>query len=374
MITRIFNLNQFISKKKVLIIYGPRRVGKTTLLQDFLSQSTLKIKSDSGDNIRTQAVLNSRDFKRISDYVSGYELLAIDEAQQIEDIGMGLKIIVDNHPDLIVIATGSSSFDLAQKTGEPLTGRKRTLMLYPFSQQELLSLYNIHELKEKLDELLIFGSYPEVILASNRNEKTEILTELVNSYLLKDVLALENIKGTQQIFDLLRLLAFQVGSEVSFNELATKIKMDVKTVIKYIDLLEKGFVIRRLGAFSGNLRREIAKKSKYYFLDNGIRNGIILQFNDLEHRDDIGKLFENFIISERIKFLSNNQIYKNLYFWRTYDGWEIDLIEEGDGHLNCFEIKWNPQAKITAPREFLKSYQNSDFKVINSQNYPDFLL
>lgn len=374
MITRIFNLNQFISKKKVLIIYGPRRVGKTTLLQDFLSQSTLKIKSDSGDNIRTQAVLNSRDFKRISDYVSGYELLAIDEAQQIEDIGMGLKIIVDNHPDLIVIATGSSSFDLAQKTGEPLTGRKRTLMLYPFSQQELLSLYNIHELKEKLDELLIFGSYPEVILASNRNEKTEILTELVNSYLLKDVLALENIKGTQQIFDLLRLLAFQVGSEVSFNELATKIKMDVKTVIKYIDLLEKGFVIRRLGAFSGNLRREIAKKSKYYFLDNGIRNGIILQFNDLEHRDDIGKLFENFIISERIKFLSNNQIYKNLYFWRTYDGWEIDLIEEGDGHLNCFEIKWNPQAKITAPREFLKSYQNSDFKVIHSQNYPDFLL
>jgi uncharacterized protein len=374
MITRIFNLNQFISKKKVLIIYGPRRVGKTTLLQDFLSQSTLKIKSDSGDNIRTQAVLNSRDFKRISDYVSGYELLAIDEAQQIEDIGMGLKIIVDNHPDLIVIATGSSSFDLAQKTGEPLTGRKRTLMLYPFSQQELLSLYNIHELKEKLDELLIFGSYPEVILASNRNEKTEILTELVNSYLLKDVLALENIKGTQQIFDLLRLLAFQVGSEVSFNELATKIKMDVKTVIKYIDLLEKGFVIRRLGAFSGNLRREISKKSKYYFLDNGIRNGIILQFNDLEHRDDIGKLFENFIISERIKFLSNNQIYKNLYFWRTYDGWEIDLIEEGDGHLNCFEIKWNPEAKITAPREFLKSYQNSDFKVIHAQNYPDFLL
>ncbi len=374
MIKRIFDLNRLISKQKVLIIYGPRRVGKTTLLQDFLKKSPWKIKSDSGDNIRTQAVLNAQDFKAINEYVAGYDLLAIDEAQQIKNIGMGLKILVDNHPDLFIIATGSSSFDLAQKTGEPLTGRKRTIMLYPFSQQELLEIYNPHELKEQLDNFLIFGTYPEIVTTEGREEKKEFLVELVNSYLLKDILMLENIKGTQQIFDLLRLLAFQVGSEVSFNELAAQVKMDVKTVIKYIDLLEKGFVIKRLGAYSGNLRKEVSRKTKIYFLDNGVRNGIILQFNDLKHRDDIGKLFENFIIAERIKYLSNNRIYKNIYFWRTYSGSEIDLVEEGNGIIQAIEIKWNAEARVKPPGEFINNYKNSRFDVVNSVNYLDYLI
>ncbi|HPI37421.1 MAG TPA: ATP-binding protein [Ignavibacteriaceae bacterium] len=372
MIKRIFDIANMIKPGKVLVIYGPRRVGKTTLLKDFLDKSKLKYKLDSGDNIRTQEIFNAQVFSEILPYAEGYELLAIDEAQQIKNIGMGLKILVDNLPDITIIATGSSSFELSQQIGEPLTGRKRTISLFPFSQEELLSLYNKHELKERLEEFLIYGSYPEVITAGNCNEKREVLVELVNSYLLKDIFTLERIKGTKQIFDLLKLIAFQVGNEVSLNELASQVKLDVKTVGKYLDLLEKAFILYKRGAFSRNLRNEITTKSRYYFWDNGIRNGIVLQFNSLSERNDTGALFENFFVIERLKYLHNNSIYRNLYFWRTYSGYEVDIIEEGDGKLLGLEVKFSPRTKLK-PNPFTSIYQNSSIELVNRENYLDYL-
>ena len=374
MINRLFEIPKLIKTGKVLVIYGPRRVGKTTLLKDFLSHTNLKFKLDSGDNIRTQEIFNSQRFSDLLPYAEGYELLAIDEAQQIKNIGMGLKILVDQKPELIVIATGSSSFELSQQIGEPLTGRKRTITLFPFSQQELLPIYNQHELKENLEEFLLYGSYPEVITAKSKNEKVEILNEIVNSYLLKDILSLERIKGTKQILDLLKLIAFQIGKEVSLNELASQVKLDVKTVGRYLDLFEKSFILHKRSAFSRNLRKEIFSKSKYYFLDNGIRNGVILQFNRLKDRNDAGELFENFFVMERAKYLLNNSIHRNLYFWRTYDGQEIDIIEEGDGKLLGLEVKYSDSARMIKKTLFTNTYDNSNVELVNKENYLKYLL
>jgi len=374
MIKRAYKLEELIKPNKVLIIYGPRRVGKTTLLKDFLAHTKLKYKLDSGDNIRTQQVLSSQDFARILDYASGYELIAIDEAQQIPNIGMGLKIIVDQIQDIMVIATGSSSFDLAGATGEPLTGRKTTIALYPMAQKELLPLYNKHELKEKLEEFLVFGSYPEVITAKTRRDKIAVLEEIVNSYLLKDILTIDRIKGSKALLDLLKLIAFQVGSQVSLNEIATQIKLDVKTVSRYLDIFEKAFVIKRIGGFSRNLRKEIVSKAKYYFLDNGIRNAVIPQFNPLDSRNDIGILWENFVVIERIKKCAYQNIYGSLYFWRTYDGQEIDLVEEREGKLFGYEFKWSEKQKMKEPKDWCKTYDNAEFKIINRENYLEFIL
>jgi len=373
MIKRHYNLEKLIKPGKVLIIYGPRRAGKTTLLNDFLLHTELKYKLDSGDNIKVQQILSSQDFSQIKEYVAGYELLVIDEAQQIPNIGMGLKILVDQLPKLKIIATGSSSFDLSQKVGEPLTGRKKTLILFPFSQTELLEKYNKFELKQKLEDFLVFGSYPEIITAKSRREKIDLLNELANSYLLKDVFSLERIKGSKQLLDLLKLLAFQIGNEVSLSELARQVRLDVKTVDRYLDILEKAFVLKRIGGFRRNLRKEISGKAKYYFYDNGVRNAVISQFNSLNNRDDIGPLFENFIAMERLK----NNVYTEKsglsYFWRTYDGQEIDLIEERSGKLFGFEIKWSPKRKDRVPKDWLENYKKAEYKIINRENYLDFI-
>jgi predicted AAA+ superfamily ATPase len=374
MVKRHFeNLDEYLQPNKVLIIYGPRRVGKTTLLKNFLSKTSLKYKLDSGDNITVQNILSSQKFSSIMDYAHGYELIAIDEAQLIPNIGMGLKILVDQIEGIKIIATGSSSFDIAQQVGEPLTGRKRTLRLFPVSQSELLSINNKFELKEKIDSFLIFGSYPEIVTKTNKNEKIELLTELVNSYLLKDILSFENLKSSKTIQNLLTLLSFQIGNPVSFNELATQLSINVRTVARYIDLLEKSFILFRLSAYSRNLRNEIKAKNKYYFYDTGIRNALITQFNDLNLRNDIGQLWENFLMIERLKKKEYNNLYGNNYFWKSYNGNEIDLVEEKDGRIYGFEFKWNKiQAKI--PKEFLTKYPNSEFSTINQLNYLDFIL
>lgn len=369
---RYYKLEDLARKGKVLVIYGPRRIGKTTLLAGFLTQTKLKYKLDSGDNIKVQEILRSQDFGQILEYAAGYELLAIDEAQHIPNIGMGLKILVDQKPELIIIATGSSSFDLSRQIGEPLTGRKHTIVLYPFSQMELSEEYNKFELAQKLEEFLVFGSYPEVITAASRPEKVAALEELVNSYLLKDVFAFGGIKASRPVLDLLKLLAFQVGSEVSLNELAMQVKLDIKTVERYLDILEKTFVIKRLGGFSRNLRKEIVAKSKYYFFDNGVRNGVISQFNNLADRNDAGLLFENFIIMERIKKQAYKNIYANNYFWRTYDQKEIDWVEEREGKLFGFEIKWgDKQAK--EPKLWRQTYKEAEYEIINRNNYFEFI-
>jgi len=370
MLKRQINLVDKIEENKVLIIYGPRRTGKTTLLDSFLNTTKLKYKLENGDNIRLQELLQSQDFNRIKEFVSGYKLIAIDEAQQIPNIGMALKIIVDQIKGVYVIATGSSSFDLSQQIGEPLTGRKKTVRLYPFSQKELLLSFNKYELREKLEGFLIFGSYPDVVLAETEEKKKEILNELVDSYLLKDIFKLENIKFSKKLFNLLKLLAFQVGNLVSLSELAQQVGLDVKTVDRYLDLLEKGFIIKRLDGFSRNLRNEISSKSKYYFLDNGIRNAVISQFNNLSNRNDVGALFENFLFMEKTK---NNDLMHNYYFWRNYKGQEIDLVEERDGSLQAFEFKWS-KSKISAPSDFLDTYKNSSFKVVNRDNYFDYII
>ena len=312
------NLERYLKPNKILVIYGPRQVGKTTLLNDFLAKTRLKYKLDSGDNIRTREILASQDFDRIKEYVSDYELLAIDEAQKIPNIGQALKIIVDQVPGIFVVVTGSSSFELSGQIGEPLTGRKRTLNLYPLSQAELAKLHNLFELREKIPKWIIFGGYPEVITSKSKKDKIIVLEELVNSYLLKDILELEKIKSSKIILDLLRMLAFQIGNEVSFSELGKKLGLDRKTVARYIDLLEKSFVVFTLSGFSKNLRKEITKKNKYYFFDNGVRNAIISNYNDIALRDDVGKLWENYFISERIKYQSYHKMHVNNYFWRHY--------------------------------------------------------
>jgi predicted AAA+ superfamily ATPase len=367
-------LDKYLEPNKVLVIYGPRRVGKTTLLQAYLQHTSLKYKLDSGDNVRTQQILSSQDFSQILPYVEGYELLAIDEAQNIPNIGMALKIIVDQVPGIRVIVTGSSSFELAGQIGEPLTGRKRTLSLYPMAQSELLSACNRHELKEKLADYLVFGTYPEVLQASTQSGRIEVLTEIANAYLLKDILAFDRVRHSRTLLDLIKLLAFQVGSEASLNELATQLGVDTKTVGRYIDLLEKAFVIYRLNGFSRNLRQEVTNKSKYYFFDNGIRNAVNAQFNGLKDRNDTGALWDNFILIERLKYRAYHGLYANAYFWRTYQNQEIDLIEEHSGKLFGYEFKWSPKKKVSAPALWLGTYPQAEFRVIHSENYLDFVL
>ncbi|MEW5985810.1 MAG: ATP-binding protein [Chloroflexota bacterium] len=375
MIRRAYEpLDRYLQPNKSLIIYGPRRTGKTTLLQNFLAQTPLRYKLVSGDDVRVQQLLSSQDFAQILAFVEGYDLLAIDEAQGIPAVGKGLKILVDQAPGLHVIATGSSSFELAGQVGEPLTGRKRTLTLYPLAQSELLSWHNRFELKERLGEFLVFGAYPEVVLAATRAEKMEIVSEIASSYLLKDVLALEQVKSSRVLWDLLKLLAFQVGSEVSYSELAAGLGIHAKTVQRYLDLLEKAFVVIRLGGFGRNLRQEVTSRSKYYFYDNGLRNAIIAQFNGLGERNDVGQLWENFAFVERWKQRAYTPIYANVYFWRTYDQQEIDLVEEREGKLVGYEMKWSSRKPVRPPRLWLETYPNAEFRVVTAENYLDWLL
>ncbi len=367
-------LEKYLEANKVLVIYGPRRVGKTTLVDQFLKKTKMHYRLDTGENLDIQKVLSSRNFDLIKDYVSDYELIVIDEAQYIPNVGLGLKIIVDQFPGIKIIATGSSSFDLSGQVGEPLVGRKWILNLYPLSQLELAKEYSRFDLKNKLEEFLIFGGYPTVITAKTKKLKRKTLEELSQSYLLKDLLSLEQVKSPQTIVDLLKLLAFQVGNEVSLNELATQLLIDVKTVDRYLDLLEKTFVIFSLRPYFMNLRKTVRSKRKYYFYDLGIRNAVISQFNSLDLRNDTGQLWENFLAMERLKTQKYKEMFTNNYFWRTWEGEEVDWAEERNGILHGFEFKWGSGGKINQPKNWNKTYQKTTFKVIDRDNYLDFLL
>ena len=366
------DLTPYIKPNKVLVIYGPRQVGKTTLLQDFLAIYPGRYKLDSGDNIHVQTVLGSQNFDMIKEYAQGYSLIVIDEAQRIPNVGQGLKILVDQLPAIEVIATGSSSFELAGQVGEPLTGRKTTLTLYPVSQMELRSLYNTYELKNNLEHWLVFGGYPEIVAAESKSEKIRLLEELAQSYLFKDILELEQVKSSKILMDLLRLLAFQVGREVSLSELGQQVGVDTKTVGRYLDLFEKAFVVYNLRGFSRNLRSEVVKKSRYYFYDNGIRNAVISNFNGLQLRNDVGELWENFLFMERLKKRSYQNVYANDYFWRTWERREIDLIEEREGKLFAFEFKW-AKGKTKPPKQWGEAYPEALFDVIDRENYLEFI-
>ncbi len=374
MIKRFFNnIEPFLKPNKVLVIYGPRRVGKTTLLKHYLETTNFKYRLDSGDNIRIQETLGSRDFKAIKEYATGYDLIVIDEAQQIPGIGMGLKILVDQVPNVRVIATGSSSFDLAHQVGEPLTGRKTTLTLFPIAELELAKDHNSYDLKNTLEDRLIFGTYPEVLNAQTNDGKKAAIDEIVNSYLFKDVLALDKIKKSKTLIDLVKILALQIGSEVSINELATNLGVNARTIERYLDILEKSFVLIGVGSLRRNLRNEVRGKKKYYFYDTGVRNGVISQFNRLNERDDIGGLWENYLFIERLKKRSYHNLHANYYFWRTYAQQEIDYIEEYGGKLSAYEFKWK-NANLKKPTLFLEHYPNAEFRVITKDNYLEFVL
>lgn len=366
------DLGQFLQPNRVLVIQGPRQVGKTTLMNDYLAASSMKYKLVSGDDILVHKPLSSQSLSEIRSFCEGYELLAIDEAHKIPGIGMAMKMMVDHLPGIRVIATGSSSFELAGQTGEPLTGRKTTLLMYPIAQMELLHHFNPYELREKLNELLVFGSYPQVLTAGTSAEKARILTEITGSYLFRDILAFERIKSPQLLVDLLRLLAFQTGNEVSINELSQRLGIDNKTVKRYLELLEKSFILYRLRGYSRNLRKEISKKPKYYFYDTGIRNAVIASFNPLDIRNDTGQLWENFLVMERIKKQSYLPVYANNFFWRSWGGSEVDFVEERDGRLFGYEIKWSG-GKVKPPALWLKTYPGATHEVIDRDNYMGFV-
>lgn len=367
------SLNTYLVPKRALIIYGPRRVGKTTLLNQWLArQSDKRILSVVGDDIRVREVFASESLDELKRFVGSYDIVAIDEAQQIKSIGLGMKMLIDSFPEKQYFLTGSSSFELSGQVGEPLTGRHFTLILLPLSQSEIR--LGSFELKGSLDQFLIYGSYPEVLLTNDLGAKERILNELVSSYLYKDVLALERIKSPDLVRDIARMIAFQIGAEVSLNEIATALRADVKTVGRYLDLLEKMFVIKRVRGFSRNLRTEITKKARYYFLDNGVRNAVIGQFSQLSLRNDHGALWENFCFTELLKQDNLAGKESTFYFWRTHQGQEIDVIRETRGSLNAFECKWSPRAKVRVPTAFTNAYPNIPFKVLTPENYLDIFM
>ncbi|MCH8547071.1 MAG: ATP-binding protein [Cryomorphaceae bacterium] len=362
-------ISEKLNKGKAIVIMGARQTGKTTLLKALLEGTD--VLWFSGDNPGVQSRFSQADAPLLKALIGEKKFLIIDEAQKIENIGNTLKIIVDQIPEVQVIATGSSSFDLANKTNEPLTGRKFEFTMFPISTDEMVQHHGLYEEETLLNHRLVFGYYPEVL--TNMSNEVEILQLLSDSYLYKDVLMLDNIQKPEALVRLLQALAYQIGNQVSYHELSQLIGLDSKTVEKYITLLEKSYIIFRLGTFSRNLRNELKKSRKIYFYDNGIRNAVLSNFQFAETRADIGALWENYLISERKKHNHYQRRFANLWFWRTRTGQEIDYLEEINGTLTAFEFKWNPHKKINPPKTFTNHYPNSTFEVITPKNYMSFV-
>lgn len=364
-----------LKPQKVMLIYGARRVGKTLLLREIYNEfdgKKLLLNGESADTVRMIADKSISNYKRLFE---GVELLAIDEAQHIPEIGMKLKLMVDEIPGLSIIATGSSSFDLQNQAGEPLVGRCTRFMLTPFSIRELSKQQTTFEIIANIEQYLVYGSYPELSSITTGSEQAHYLTEIVDSYLLRDILAIDGIKNAQKMHDLLRLIAYQVGSEVPTEELGKQLGISRNTAERYLDLLQKVFVLYRLGGYSKNLRKEVTKSSKWYFIDNGIRNAVLNDFRPFADRssEERGALWENFIISERMKIKHNEMKNVNMYFWRTYDQQEIDLIEEENNSLSAFEMKAgkkNPKA----PKAFADAYPDAIFNVVNKDNFWEYVV
>lgn len=359
---------------KVLVLYGPRQVGKTTLAKELMAVLPVQSKFINADELVYREILASQSSQKLGELLGNAELLVIDEAQRVPDIGLNLKILVDSFPHARIIATGSASFDLANKINEPLTGRKLTFNLYPISYAEVQDTFGVVESRSQLERWLIWGGYPAIVTTDLPATRESLLGELVGSYLYRDILELEGVRRADKIVDLLRLLAYQIGQEVSIAELATSLGLNFQTVSKYLDLLEKVFVIFKVNGFSRNLRKEVTKNSRYYFFDNGVRNSLIQNFNPLALRNDVGQLWENFLVMERRKA---NQIagrHVNSYFWRTYDQKEIDCVEEHGGKLYGYEFKWQAGDIRRAVRnEFTEAYPDSELKMVNRDNFEEFL-
>jgi len=368
------NIKKMIQKGKVLILYGPRRSGKTFLLDQIRKEleGKEKILFLNGESRVVQDQISVQIPEQLKQYLGDTTLLIIDEAQRIPQIGLNLKMIVDAMPHIKVIASGSASFDLAQKIGEPLTGRKKTLSLFPVSAGEIIDTKDAAYYHSVFSWHLIYGGYPELFLIKARRDQKEYLDELVDSYLFRDILEIERVKNAKKLRDLLVLLSFQIGKEVSLTELGNALDLHKDTVFRYLDLLEKAFVIVNLRGFSRNLRKEVTKSSRYYFTDNGIRNALINNFNPVELRDDVGMLWENYVIMERIKKQIYFGIHANNYFWRTYDQKEIDFVEERDGKLYGYEIKWKAR-KVKEIKDWVQTYSNASYEVIDRNNFIPFI-
>ncbi|MBA0883009.1 ATP-binding protein [Flavobacterium undicola] len=359
-------------KGKALLVFGPRQVGKTTFVQNLIADLNKKTLFLNGDESDVLVLFENPNVSKLKNIIGDNEILVIDEAQRITNIGIVLKIIVDQIKTVQVIATGSSSFELANKLNEPLTGRKYEMFLFPIAFSEMVTHSGLLEEKRSLEQRLIYGSYPEIV--TNPIDAKEHIKLIANSYLYKDLFLLEQISKPVLLQKIVKALALQVGSEVNYNELGKLIQIDNKTVEKYIDLLEKAFVIFKLPALSNNVRNEIKKGKKIYFYDNGIINAVTANFNPLALRTDTGSLWENYIISERIKQLNIQQDEANSYFWRTTQQQEIDYIEKNDNSILACEIKWNAKTKYKIPVTFSVNYTNVISKIVSPENYEEFLL
>jgi hypothetical protein len=366
------NIIKKLQPNKVVIVFGARRVGKTVLVQEILDKVNEPVLILNGEDINVHDKLAIRSVENYRQILGSYKLLYIDEAQKIPEIGLKLKLMIDEIDGLKIIISGSSSFDIHNDAGEPLTGRKYTFNLFALSENEYNQVENSISKIDKVRERMIFGNYPELLHLPDKEDKIDYLNEMVSSYLLKDILVYENIKNSQKIFNLLRLIAFQIGGEVSLQELGSQLGISKNTVEKYLDLLSKVFILHKVEGFSRNLRKEITKNSRWYFLDNGIRNAIIANFNPVESRNDIGTLWENYMISERLKHQEYKRLSSNNYFWRTYEQQEIDWVEERDGSLFGYEFKWK-ESKVKIPTQWKNTYPNSSFEVINKDNFENWL-
>ncbi|MHB1356207.1 MAG: ATP-binding protein [Anaerolineae bacterium] len=366
-------LQSALTHGKVTVLYGPRQVGKTTLVLDLLAGLTIPHRYINADELVYREALASQDRRILGDLLGDNQLLAIDEAQRVPNIGLNLKILVDNYPHATIVATGSASFELASKISEPLTGRKRTLNLYPISYAEIAQQLGAFDARAQLERWLIWGGYPAVVTTESAAVRETLLGELVGSYLYRDILEMEGVRRSDKLVDLLRLLAFQIGQEVSLSELASNLALNRQTVGRYLDLLEKVFVIFKVSGFSRNLRKEITKNVRYYFYDNGVRNSLILNLNPLALRNDVGQLWENYLMVERRKANHYAGRSANSYFWRTYDQKEIDCIEERDGKLYGYEFKWQGQMREVTRREFTEAYPGAEVSVVTRDNFRDFI-
>lgn len=359
-------------KRKIIILSGARQVGKTTIARKIADKSNMKTLWLNGDEPDVRKMLTDVTSVQLKALVGNHKLVVIDEAQRITNIGITLKLMIDNLKDVQIFATGSSSFDLANLINEPLTGRKYDYFLFPLSFNELVNHTSLLDEKRNLENRLIYGAYPDVI--NNPGEEREILNTLSDSYLYKDLFAFEQLKKPAILEKLLQALALQMGNQVSYNELGQLIGADNQTIERYVGLLEKSYVIFRIGTLSRNLRNELKKTRKIYFYDNGIRNAIINDFSKLDLRVDVGALWENYLISERMKINHYSKRWVNTFFWRTRAQQEIDYIEERDGRLFAYEFKWNPKKKVRIPSTFTKAYPQAETEILSKDNYTDFLL
>lgn len=377
-------ISRFVEKRilaslkpgKVVCLFGARRTGKTVLIEKIaegLTRAKKRVLLVHGQDLLVKDALSSRQIAKLAAFVQGYDFVFVDEAQEIPNIGVSLKLMADAVTDVSVLVTGSSAFDLRQQIGEPLVGRSVFLHLHPIAQLELAPVENFLQSQERLESRLVYGSYPEIITAKTEKEKVHLLENIRDGYLLKDILALENLKDSLFVFNLLRQIAFQIGHDISYAEIAQNLNAHPKTVRRYLELLEKTFVLFSHPGYSRNLREEYTKTPRYYFWDNGIRNILISNFNSLALRDDVGALWENYCIAERVKRNTYKDVLAYYFYWRTYAQKEIDLVEEREGRLYGFEMKWG-QGRVKEPKDFLKTYPRSRYQTINRDNYLKFIL